>query len=228
MNFVFSRYLNIAFCFLSCLGLSCSAQEKKESSAERVTSSTVTSIDPSKLGGPCEGCEALFEFGKKKLTWSDTLPGFSSNEPQILVEGIVYENDGRTPAAGVVIYAYHTDREGFYSYLNDPVGWEKRHGSYRGWVRTDSMGRYRFYTFRPASYPDRNEPEHIHLTVQEPNKKPYYIDGVVFDDDPLLTAEKRRSLSNRGGTGIVMPDKRNKLWVCKRDIILGKNIPNYF
>ena len=29
-----------------------------------------------RVGGSCEGCEAIFEFGSKKLSWIETLPDF--------------------------------------------------------------------------------------------------------------------------------------------------------
>lgn len=71
------------------------------------------------------------------------------------------------------------------------------------------------------------EPEHIHITVKEPAKNEYYIDEFVFDDDPLLTKENRKSLENRSGSGIVKPKFENSILTVNRNIILGLNIPNY-
>ena len=34
------------------------------------------------VGGPCEGCEAIFEYGSKVLAPTDTLPGCEQNEPK--------------------------------------------------------------------------------------------------------------------------------------------------
>lgn len=179
------------------------------------------------VGGPCEGCEAIYEYGTRNLTSVDTLPKYIETTPKLKVTGIVYHKDGKTPAENIILYIYHTNREGIYETLGNEQGWARRHGYIRGWVKTGKDGRYTFYTFRPASYPDRSEPEHIHITVKEPSKNEYYIDSYVFDDDPLLTKSKRNNLSNRGGSGIVQPKPENELLTIRRDIILGYLLPNY-
>ena len=50
--------------------LNCSGQEPN------------TAKPKGRIGGPCEGCEAIYEYGDKKLTSIDTLPGFQNNEPK--------------------------------------------------------------------------------------------------------------------------------------------------
>ena len=179
------------------------------------------------VGGPCEGCEAIFEYGDKRLTAIDTLPDFGKNEPKIKLTGTVFEKDGKTPAENVILYIYHTDRNGVYATQGQAKGWAKRHGYIRGWIKTGPSGEYTFYTFRPAAYPGGTEPEHIHVTVKEPNKNEYYIDEVVFADDPMLSQKERSELQNRGGLGIVRPRLENGMLTVKRDIVLGLNIPGY-
>jgi len=179
------------------------------------------------VGGPCEGCEAIYEYGTRNLTPVDTLPKYIESTPKLKITGIVYHKDGKTPAENVILYIYHTNREGIYEKLGNEQGWAKRHGQIRGWVKTGKDGRYTFYTFRPASYPDRSEPEHIHITVKEPDKNEYYIDGYYFEDDPLLTPLKRNKLSNRAGSGIVQPKRGDEFSTVSRNLILGFNIPNY-
>jgi protocatechuate 3,4-dioxygenase beta subunit len=196
----------------------CQAQTPAE------TSSTPTQLV---VGGPCEGCEALFEYGNRSLSPVDTLPGFQENEPKIVLTGTVFEPDGKTPTAGTILYIYHTDREGLYSEGTNNSTWSRRHGRYRGWVKTDESGRYTFYTFRPAPYPGGQEVEHIHLTVKPPQTNAYYIDEFVFADDPLLTPARRNQLENRGGSGIVPLRKEGALWKGERDIMLGLNVPGY-
>jgi len=178
------------------------------------------------VGGGCEGCEALFEYGKT-LKDTDTLPLFAITEPKLKLSGKVYQSDGKTPASNVILYIYHTDQTGIYPKAGDEKGWAKRHGFLRGWAKTNSSGEYTFYSFRPASYPDRTEPEHIYLTVKEPGKTVYYLGDFVFEDDPILTSEKRAKPSNRGGSGIVKPRLENGIWVLERELILGINIPGY-
>lgn len=180
-----------------------------------------------KVGGPCEGCEAIYEYIPGSLTSLDTLPKFQESRPKLKVTGTVFMSDGTTPAKDVMLYIYHTNREGIYEKKGDEKGWARRHGFIRGWTKTGEDGRYTFLTFRPASYPDGSETEHIHVTVMEPDKNEYYIDEFVFDDDPLLTIAEREKLENRGGSGIVRPKLVDGLLSVERDIILGLNIPNY-
>ena len=179
------------------------------------------------VGGPCEGCEALLEYGNKPLSVTDTLPGFSENEPKIKLSGTVFQPDGKTPAEGVILYIYHTNREGIYPSRGGEQGWGRRHGYIRGWIKTGKDGRYTFFTFRPGAYPDRNIPEHIHITVKEPDTVPYYLEDFFFDDDSLLDAKQRASLRGRGGSGIVKLEAEGGLLHAKRDLVLGRNVEGY-
>ncbi|GAA4173714.1 intradiol ring-cleavage dioxygenase [Sphingobacterium ginsenosidimutans] len=185
------------------------------------------SQDSKHVGGSCEGCEAIFEYKNKILTPVDTLPGFQHHEPKLKVTGTVLKRDGKTPAQNVMVYIYHTNRQGVYETNGGETGWAKRHGIYRGWVKTGKDGKYTFYTFRPGAYPDGGEPEHIHITIKEPNKNEYYLDEYFFDDDVLLSSERRNAAENRGGSGIVHPIIESGILTVRRNIILGKNIPYY-
>nr|WP_290856327.1 intradiol ring-cleavage dioxygenase [Flaviramulus sp.] len=179
------------------------------------------------VGGPCEGCEAIFEFGNKVITSIDTLPNFQIQEPKLKISGVAFQKDGKTPAKNVLIYIYHTNREGIYETKGNEKGWAKRHGFIRGWAKTDAKGNYTFFTFRPAAYPEGREPEHIHLIIKEPNRNEYYIDDIVFIDDAKLTKSEKNNLKNRAGSGVVEFIKDNDILLVKRNIVLGLNIPNY-
>ncbi|QLE02581.1 intradiol ring-cleavage dioxygenase [Galbibacter sp. BG1] len=202
-------FLAVHFTFISCHSQNNETKSKKH------------------VGGPCQGCEAVLEYGNKKLTSTDTLPDFETTVPKLKLTGTVYKKDGKTPAEDVVLYIYHTNRDGIYPKSGNEKGWGKRHGYLQGWVKTNSSGKYTFYTFRPASYPNGNTPEHIHITVKEPNINEYYLDDFMFADDSLLTESFQEKLTERGGSGIVQPKKGNGILTVKRDIILGLNIPNY-
>jgi len=179
------------------------------------------------VGGPCEGCEAVYEYGNKLLTPIDTIVGFNYLKPKIKISGIVYEQDGKTPAKNIILYAYHTNDKGVYPLSNASTGWERRHGNLRGWIKTGSNGSYTFYTSRPSSYPNTTIPQHIHMTVKEPNKNEYYIADIYFKDDRNLTDNIRNKTNHRGGSGIISLKNNGKLQEATRDIILGLNIPNY-
>ena len=182
------------------------------------------------VGGPCEGCEAVFEYGDQKLMPVDTLPDFGNSGPKLKVTGTIYQSDGKTPAPNIILYVYHTNQEGIYPTRGDETGWAKRHGFIRGWIKTDYDGKYAFYTLKPGTYPSRSTPAHIHPIILEPNGKYYWLGSYFFEDDPLLTKEFRESLSEdpRGGhTGVMNLKKEGDLLVVERDIVLGKNIDGH-
>lgn len=184
---------------------------------------------PQKTGGPCEGCEAIYENSVPfdQLPYSDTLPGFYEPGNKLLVIGRVLKADGKTPAPNVVLYLYHTNSNGIYPTKGNTKGWGGRHGYLRGWLKTNEKGEYSFLTIRPGSYPGGNNPAHIHVTVKEPGRNEYWIDDYHFEDDPILTKEARKHFSNRGGNGIIKTTMVNGTMTGSRDIILGKNIPDY-
>lgn len=186
-------------------------------------------IEERHVGGPCEDCGAALDYTLLNISPSptDTLSGFNDTDPKIKITGTVFNKDGMTPANNILVYVYHTSRDGTYEPSENPTGWEERHGQFRGWMKTDEDGKFTFFTFRPAPYPEVNEPEHIHIYIKEPHTIPYYIDNYLFDDDPTLTAEKIQSEKNRGGSGVVKFEKQNGILTAHRDIILGLNIPNY-
>lgn len=182
-----------------------------------------------RVGGPCEGCEAIHESPVPfaQLPWLDTLPDFTSAGPKLVVEGTVFKQDGKTPAPDVVVYFYHTDQKGVYPKQDGAKGWAQRHGAIRGWIKTNSKGQYRILTLRPASYPGSRIPAHIHVTVKEPRINEYFIDDILFDDDTFLSQQERAHQRGRGGKGIVTLQNKNGMAYGKRDVVLGKNIPDY-
>ena len=123
------------------------------------------------------------------------------------------------PAAGVVVYAYHTDNTGLY--VGGPAG--TRHARLRGWMKTGPDGVYAFDSIKPAMYPSRDGPAHIHLTVMEPGKPPYWIDDIVFDGESKVDAAYRAKLGNRGGNGIIPLKRANGVWTGARDIVLERH-----
>lgn len=183
------------------------------------------------VGLPCEGCEAVFEGLPPVASIPANGRIAPAGEPgaPMVIEGVVRDARGR-PAPGVVIYAYQTDATGIYPADARPPGpASRRHGRLRGWVKTDANGRYRFDTIRPAGYPNTDIPEHVHLHVLEIGRGTYYIDDVLFMDDPRLTAAQRKSLApGRGGNGIVTPTRdASGTWRVIRDVVLGERIPGY-
>jgi protocatechuate 3,4-dioxygenase, beta subunit len=180
------------------------------------------------VGGPFENGEFLYIGMPKNISSVDTSEGWNQKGQKLLITGTIYQLDGKTPAPNVILYYYHTDINGVYANRPGLDPRVVRHGYIRGWVKSDAQGKYTIYTVRPAPYPNRHTEAHIHPAIKEPDiEKEYYIDEFVFDDDKLLTGEKRRHLEQRGGSGILRVQQHGDLQVAQRDIILGLHIPNY-
>lgn len=189
---------------------------------------TINTPTPRLVGAPCEGCEAILAYDKNSLNSIDTLAGFDSHLKKLLISGTVYQADGRTPAAGVVLYVYHTNAEGIYPKRKEDTGWAKRHGYIRGAVITDKKGHYSFYTNQAGNYPGRDAAAHIHPTLLEPNGKYYYLEDYYFEGDPFLSERELNPKAPRGGTiGVLQLTQKGDLWLGQRDFILGGNVPNY-
>lgn len=182
-----------------------------------------------KIGGGCEGCEAIYEQAPAfdKLNWTDTLPDYFEPGPKLVISGIVYKADGITPAPNVILYVYHTDQTGRYTSKIGQTGWAKRHGYIRGWMKTNEKGEYKFYTLVPGHYPGTNSPAHIHPIIKEADKNEYWIDEYLFDDDKFLTSSERKKSENRAGNGILTLEEKDGILYGERNIYLGRNIPGY-
>lgn len=181
------------------------------------------------VGGNCDGCELFFAGMPELINSVDTSEGWPNAKQPLLITGTVFELNGVDPASGVLIYYWQTDEQGLYSMGPGLPAVAQQHGRIRGWVKSDEKGRYSIYTNRPAAYPNDQLPAHIHLFILEPvSKLPYYVDDLVFDDDPLLIPHtKKYPMENRGGSGVLRVLLDGKVQVAEHDIILGLNIPNY-
>jgi protocatechuate 3,4-dioxygenase beta subunit len=127
-----------------------------------------------------------------RLSWQATLVPAGEPGDALIVSGTVFAADGRTPAPGVVVYAYQTDARGLYTPDGQP-GVPRLHG----WMRTDERGRYEFRTIRPASYPGQTVAAHIHMSVNAGGRE-QSIDDIHFEGDPLLTSSMRQRMDVDG------------------------------
>jgi protocatechuate 3,4-dioxygenase, beta subunit len=172
----------------------------------------------------CEGCEGALEADVPSLDWQAQMGPLDEPGESMTIDGTVFAVDGRTPAANVVIYAYQTNAAGLYANGSPDTEASRRHGRIRGWIRTGADGRYRFRAIKPAPYPNDNIPAHVHFTILEPNRRPYWIDDIVFKGEFGVTDAYRRSMANKGGNGIVSAERRSDgSWHIVRDIILERH-----
>jgi protocatechuate 3,4-dioxygenase beta subunit len=183
-----------------------------------------------RVGEPCEGCAAVFEGRPEKLTSTARIAPVGEPGEPMVIKGVVTDAAKR-PVAGVIVYAYQTNAQGRYPSTEEHRRTAKhRHGMLRGFAQTDAQGRYAFETIRPASYPgDNTPPQHVHMSLVEPRRCYYYIDDLLFSDDPKLTPEVRKRMDGgRGGSGVGAPVKdKAGTWSVRRDIVLGEKITGY-
>ena len=119
----------------------------------------------------------------------------------LVIHGRVFDTDGRTPAAGAIVFAYHTDRAGNY----DAPGSSAHSWRLRGWAAADAGGRFEFRTIRPGPYPGRQIPSHVHFTVFLPSGARHHAGELQFDDDKLVPAGDRERSKAQGAFGAVQP-----------------------
>lgn len=103
---------------------------------------------------------------------------------RLIVTGRVL--DGTKAVAGVSVYVFQTDADGFYARDfsgNDAELNPRLHGA----MRSDADGRYEFATIRPGHYD--NNAAHVHYIVRAPGYKPLLLD-LWFEDDPELLARR--------------------------------------
>jgi protocatechuate 3,4-dioxygenase, beta subunit len=113
----------------------------------------------------------------------------------LVVHGRAYAADGKTPLAGAIVFAYHTDQAGRYDRKGAPAhSWRLQ-----GWAKTGADGGFEFRTIRPGCYPGGKVAAHIHLTLFTADGSGYHAGSVLFDDDALLTPAEREQ-SRKDGT----------------------------
>lgn len=196
--------------------------------SENKTNAQTQSTSQPRVGGQCEGCEAIYENKTpfKELDWQLTLPGYNDKGRRLHISGTVYKADGKTPAAGTILYFYHTDQKGIYPAENEK-GWGQRHGYIRGWLKTNAKGQYSIKTLKPGAYPNRGAAAHIHCIVKEETYNEYYVGDFLFEDDPLLGDEEKSNRAVPGGNGVLTLQEKNGILYAERNIYLGKNVRNY-
>jgi protocatechuate 3,4-dioxygenase, beta subunit len=221
MRFITNNLYVLAFVISSC-----SSPAQKTAETETESPALQNEI---KVGDPCEDCELIHEGIPETSRLSSITSIAADNEPgeRMEISGTIYRSDGVTPAAGIILYIYHTDANGLYSAAAEQK-YGKAHGHLRGWVLTDNKGQFLFSSIRPAHYPNAKGPAHIHAIIKEPGKSAYRIDEFLFEDDPKLSLEESEKAQDRGGSGIIrLIKKENGVWVGHREIVLGLNVPDY-
>ncbi len=169
----------------------------------------------------CEWCGA--KEAPADVSWETSIASERVEGERLILEGTIYESDGKTPAENVIVYAYHTNNQGAYEKKGNETGNGVRHGYLRGWSKTNGEGKYRFNTIKPAPYPSHAEPAHIHMTLMREDFDEYWINATWFKGDKIITKEMTNKLKRTGGFSNIIELKKseNGTWLGVRDIILN-------
>lgn len=213
-----TKILKLSFFFS--LFLSCNGQSNDNKNVQKIVDKIV--------GGGCDGCELMYVGMPEKISTEHISVGWTEGKQKLILTGKVFNLDGKTPASDVIIYYWHTDDKGLYSSNNETLKQAKEHGKLRGWVKSDKDGNYTIKTSRPAAYPNDNIPQHIHLSIKEPDIQNEYYADLYFDDDPFyLKHKKKYGKIDRAGTEILRIVLDGNTQIAEHNIVLGLNIPDY-
>ena len=99
---------------------------------------------------------------------------------RLVVTGRILSNDCITPLEGVIIELWHTDTEGSYKGKAEA-------DRFRGRIRSDRDGSYRFSTIVPGRYRlgKNYRPAHIHFRISHPGYETL-VTQLYFLGDPYL------------------------------------------
>jgi protocatechuate 3,4-dioxygenase beta subunit len=132
------------------------------------------------------------------------MPAGEPGEP-LVVEGRVFAPDGQHAVAGVVVYAYNTDKEGYYS-PDGKVG----HPRLKGYLKTDADGRFELHTIRPGRYPGMHIPAHVHFNLWGAGYPVQWTEDLRFEGDSYLTDKMKSESEALGKFGTIRPLSRDK------------------
>ena len=170
------------------------------------------------VGIPCSKEQSE---GLTKHSWKIAL--VDQNEPgePLVVSGTVYAEDGFTTLEGVTLYVYQTDASGHYS--KDGRG--SSNPRIKGWIQTNAEGKYEFRTIKPAPYPGRRLPAHIHCKVSGGGYPEQWVEDFLFEGDTLLRKADYEKHAAKGRFSSIMKIMRDKDGVLRavRDIMLKKS-----
>lgn len=111
----------------------------------------------------------------------------NSNGTPVVLKGIVFKENSKTPISNALVEIWHCDEHEVYDNASDDY-------NYRGAQKTKADGKYEFKTILPVPYKadPKDEaswrPAHIHMRVSVPNQQDlvtqlYFKDGTYVDTD---------------------------------------------
>lgn len=161
----------------------------------------------------------FYDYTETTLTNVGTIPDYDSKEDKLKITGTIYLSDGVTPAKNVILYIEQPNEKGSYEMIKEG---SKRYVHHRTWIKTNENGQYTFFTFVPGKRLSSGKLKHIHPVVKEPKKEEYSLPAYIFDNDPKLSKICRKRLKKQNINSILKLEKKEDIFIAKRDIVLSQ------
>lgn len=155
----------------------------------------------------------------EEISWSIRVAPDGEPGTRLTIRGIVFAPDGKAPAPGVTVTAYHTDAKGLYSM----EGMDEANPRLKAVLVTGPQGQYEIVTILPGGYPDGKNPAHVHFQLHTAGM-PDQVTTLYFEGDPLLPKGTVEAAATRGRFGNVVPlrEARDGTLSCTFDMRLEK------
>jgi protocatechuate 3,4-dioxygenase beta subunit len=165
-------------------------------------------------------CAQAPQVAEKNAPSKITIAAKEEPGERLIVTGQVFGPDGKTPLAGASVYVYHTDATGVYTPGSNN---DNRNSRLRGYMRTDSQGRYEYSTIKPASYPNTRIVAHIHYVVGADGYKERVFE-IVFEGDPYIDDRIRADAAQEQSAFSIRQLTRDQqgVWRCAQDVKMLK------
>ena len=132
--------------------------------------------------------------------WKATIvPPGEPGDPMV-VSGRVFAPDGERTVEGVFVYAYNTDKNGYYS-PDGKVG----HPRLNGYMKTEAEGRFELHTIVPGHYPGMHIPAHVHFNLWGAGYPVQWAEELRFEGDSFLKESMKSESEARGKFATIQP-----------------------
>jgi len=159
----------------------------------------------------------------EQLRHIDSVPDYAAKKQPFVLSGILYLEDGVTPAVNHILTINQADDNG--DYVFSKVGKHKilKH---RAQVVTNADGKYAFYTFIPGGDRLYNQLREIYIKVETPEGMEYALPTLFFDNDPFLSKRCRKKLIKRQEQDRILKlNKTNGKQYVTKMIVISKSDP---
>ena len=155
---------------------------------------------------------APFPSLAQQAAWHAVVADASERGERMAVTGRVIDKATGKALSGVEVYVYQTDAKGIY-------GDSPRTPRLKATMYTRNDGTYEFVSIRPGSYPNEKILAHVHYVVYADGYKEWQGE-LVFEDDPLLTPERRKEVE-KDPSMLLRPITRDRgIWHVSADVAL--------